>query len=173
MEHAAAQGWPVLKHNESLTGEVRHDLERVRDTRLHNSKDSDAAIFWCNSDTADVISCSFDKPGNIIHQNVIQYSLTESQGQGQKILQYLYQSQLAFINTPKCYFLEFFFQEKAVGPLESEKFKYYAFVERSDSPLYILLMCQSFVSLTWKGYLPSQAWRNLYLSSWMVRFWNS
>lgn len=40
------------------------------------------------------------------------------------------------------------FQEKAVGFLESEKFKYYAFVKRSDSPLYILLMCQSFVSLT-------------------------
>lgn len=46
-----------------------------------------------------------------------------------------------------------FFRRKAVGFLKSETFKYYAFVKRSESPLYILLTYQNFVSLTWKGYL--------------------
>lgn len=41
----------------------------------------------------------------------------------------------------------YFLRRKAVGFLEGEKFKYDVFAKKSDSPLYILLMCQSSVSL--------------------------
>lgn len=181
MEHAAAQGWPVLKHNEFLTswseawfreGE-RHEITQAPKFQMQLYFDVILIL-------ADVISCSSLTRSAILDIKMLYNTILHNHKDKVKKSYSIYTS-LSNLHkyTKLLFFGFFFFKKKAVGFLGGEKLKYYVFVKRSDSPLCILLMCQNVVSLVWRGYLEifREQWltahhthRNLYLTSWMVKF---